>query len=134
VSTLEWQSTLAGTFRRAAMPQRAPEFPPAPEGIGHIGPLTVAEVEARRADHEVFERAWSTVLATQRQIAAEGWPGVIVDVPDTRPAVLKAMDAAVVAAGAVVEVAGPGELLSTVRDARARFVAAVARQDVAGPS
>jgi hypothetical protein len=73
--------------------------------------VTAAEAAANRPAHEMFERAWQSALATQKELAASGWPGMVVDLPGTRPAVLKAMDAAVVAAQSVVQVAGPGESL-----------------------
>jgi hypothetical protein len=129
-----WDETLGALARRAHRPASGPAFPPAPPGVGWVAPQTEAEVESRRADKERFEEARAEPLAIQRQLARDGWPGAFIDIPDTRPAVLKAMDLAGIAARSVVEVAGPGETLSTDRDAAERFRRAQWRQDVAGPT
>jgi hypothetical protein len=129
-----WESTPAGVARRAAGVAPAPVLAPLPDGMvaGPVEPVTPADIESRRADHEVFERAWSDVLATQRQIIRDGWQGCFIDHPDTRQPWQKAMDASALAAQAIVETAGPGETLSTERDAAERFRRAQQRQDVAG--
>jgi hypothetical protein len=129
----EWESTPAGILRRAAGAVPEPAFPP-PPGAGLVAPTEPAELESRRVQHEEFTRAWAPVLATQHQLAAQGWPGRIIPVPDTRPAPLKALDMAVAAAKSMTEVTGPGlPPLSTERAARARFEAAQERQEASNP-
>jgi hypothetical protein len=119
--TGEWESTLAGTFRRAAAPPRTPTFPPAPAGAGLVAPLTMEEADAGRIQHEHFERAWEDVLSVQNRLAAEGWPGAMVTVESTVPAPIRAMRSAIVAAQSVVEVTGPGEASSAGREAARRM-------------
>lgn len=135
-----WESTAAGLVRRAAGVAPSPVMAPLPDGMlaGHVGPVSLAEVESRRGQAEEFHRQWSDVLATQKQLVAEGWPGRIISHPDTRQPWQKALDASAVAAQSVVETAGAGETLSTGMQERIieRMAAAEERQrqSVAGPT
>lgn len=117
---MDWWQTPGGVVRRSVGAEHSTAHESAAAGM--VAPWDETDLEQRSVERRHFDDAWaSSGIGLQRALVRRGWTGVWVDVPDTRPQVLKDMDRAALAAQSVVEATGPGEVSSAQVTARERF-------------